>query len=229
MCVEEYVWARSPKNESASDLSDDELDYRNTSESSGSETSTSSESDSRERRKRKKSKKRRRKKRIESSSESDSDSSKRRKKRKKEKSKRKQEEKEEPEIQIPETIQETVQDESSQLIFGPQPIQIKQPISYGKDLLPGEGSAIASFVQQNKRIPRRGEVGIDNNDIEKFENLGYIMSGDRNKRLTAVRVRKEQQVISAEEQKKQILQQFEERLKRENELIAQFRNMIEKK
>ena len=29
---------------------------------------------------------------------------------------------------------------------------------YGKALLPGEGQAIAAYVQQNLRIPRRGEI-----------------------------------------------------------------------
>ena len=29
---------------------------------------------------------------------------------------------------------------------------------YGKALLPGEGQAIAQYVQQNLRIPRRGEI-----------------------------------------------------------------------
>ena len=36
----------------------------------------------------------------------------------------------------------------------------------------GEGSAIAAFVQQGKRIPRRGEVGLDAKEIEGFEDLG---------------------------------------------------------
>eukprot|EP00607_Mallomonas_marina_P000192 CAMPEP_0182427404 /NCGR_PEP_ID=MMETSP1167-20130531/17145_1 /TAXON_ID=2988 /ORGANISM="Mallomonas Sp, Strain CCMP3275" /LENGTH=257 /DNA_ID=CAMNT_0024609611 /DNA_START=154 /DNA_END=924 /DNA_ORIENTATION=+ len=47
------------------------------------------------------------------------------------------------------------------------PLPMSQPIdymenkqmSYGKALLPGEGAAIAQFVQQNMRIPRRGEIG----------------------------------------------------------------------
>ena len=44
--------------------------------------------------------------------------------------------------------------------------------SYGGALLPGEGAAIAQYVQANMRIPRRGEVGWEGHEIEKFERLG---------------------------------------------------------
>lgn len=51
--------------------------------------------------------------------------------------------------------------------------------SYGGALRPGEGEAMATFVQEGKRIPRRGEVGLTSDEIEKFETLGYVMSGSR--------------------------------------------------
>lgn len=51
--------------------------------------------------------------------------------------------------------------------------------SYGNDLLRGEGQAMAAYVQEGKRIPRRGEIGISTDQIERFENLGYVMSGSR--------------------------------------------------
>lgn len=37
--------------------------------------------------------------------------------------------------------------------------------------------------------------------IEKFEDAGYVMSGSRHRRMNAVRVRKENQVITAEEKR----------------------------
>ncbi|KAK1375565.1 hypothetical protein POM88_031758 [Heracleum sosnowskyi] len=43
-------------------------------------------------------------------------------------------------------------------------------ISYGGALRPGEGDAIAQFVQQGKRIPRRGEVGLSADEISRVEN-----------------------------------------------------------
>lgn len=43
----------------------------------------------------------------------------------------------------------------------------------------GEGEAMALFVQQKKRIPRRGEIGLTSAKIEQFENSGYVMSGSR--------------------------------------------------
>lgn len=38
---------------------------------------------------------------------------------------------------------------------------------------------MATFVQEGKRIPRRGEVGLTSEEIEQFEDLGYVMSGSR--------------------------------------------------
>lgn len=71
--------------------------------------------------------------------------------------------------------------------------------NYGGFLRPGEGDAMAAYVQSGKRIPRRGEVGLTSDQIERFENLGYIMSGSRHSRMNAVRIRKENQIYSAEE------------------------------
>lgn len=50
------------------------------------------------------------------------------------------------------------------------------------------------FVQQNMRIPRRGEIGWSGDEIEGLEAQGYVMSGSRHKVMNAVRIRKENQV-----------------------------------
>lgn len=55
----------------------------------------------------------------------------------------------------------------------------KKKKSYGSALLPGEGSAMAAYVQQGKRIPRRGEIGLSGDQILDFEKAGYVMSGNR--------------------------------------------------
>ena len=111
---------------------------------------------------------------------------------------------------------------------GPMPLYRQEAAtdkSWGGALLPGEGDAIAQYVQSGKRIPRRGEasrahrplpplppppsplpppphtfpclrvalelraacsqVGMDADEIEKFETLGYVMSGSRHKRMNA--------------------------------------------
>ena len=49
----------------------------------------------------------------------------------------------------------------------------------GKALLPGEGAAMAAFVSEGKRIPRRGEIGLTSEEIESFEDVGFVMSGSR--------------------------------------------------
>jgi len=51
--------------------------------------------------------------------------------------------------------------------------------SYGGALLAGEGSAMAAYVQDGKRIPRRGEIGLESDQIELYENVGFVMSGSR--------------------------------------------------
>ncbi|KAJ2745895.1 hypothetical protein GGI20_001774 [Coemansia sp. BCRC 34301] len=101
--------------------------------------------------------------------------------------------------------------------------------SFGGALLPGEGSAMAQFVQSGERIPRRGEIGVDQDMIERLENSGYVMSGNRHRRMNAVRVRKENQVISAEEKRQMLLQNQEERMKKETQIITEFRDMLSKK
>lgn len=58
-------------------------------------------------------------------------------------------------------------------IVGPQPKQVVQLShkEYGKALLPGEGAAMAAFVAEGKRIPRRGEIGLTSDEIEKYEDV----------------------------------------------------------
>jgi len=102
-------------------------------------------------------------------------------------------------------------------------------VSYGDDLMPGEGSAIAQFVKNDMRIPRRGEVGYSGDQIEKFEHLGYVMSGSRHKIINAVRQRKEAQVYSAEEARALALYNHEEKQKKEAALLGEFREMLARK
>lgn len=101
--------------------------------------------------------------------------------------------------------------------------------SYGTSMLPGEGEAIAQFVKDNKRIPRRGEVGLTSDEIEHFEDVGFVMSGSRHKRMTAVRIRKENQVYSAEEKKALAVFNYEEKAKRETNILAELREMVSNK
>ena len=56
---------------------------------------------------------------------------------------------------------------------GPMPLPEGQQAQqseadYGKALRPGEGAAIAAYVQKNMRVPRRGEIGLKSTEIEKF-------------------------------------------------------------
>ena len=104
-----------------------------------------------------------------------------------------------------------------------------KPIDYGKALLPGEGEAMAKYVQEGKRIPRRGEIGLTSDEIVSFEESGYVMSGSRHRRMEAVRLRKENQVYSADEKRALATFNHEARSKKETGLMTQFRELIHSK
>ncbi|XP_074603832.1 uncharacterized protein LOC141857256 [Brevipalpus obovatus] len=226
------VWRRSPKRPLTSDYEDSDSDDNDVkkSKSSHSNGRESKKKRKKDKKKHKKSslkksshsKKKHKKKSAPSSSDESTDSSsssiedvvKNRKE-------------EEPLISQPQTNQES--DEDSQI--GPLPKTSAQlhVRELGKALLPGEGAAMAAYVAEGKRIPRRGEIGLTSDEIAQFEDVGYVMSGSRHRRMEAVRMRKENQIYSADE--KRALQMFnrEERMKRENKILSQFKDMIKAK
>ena len=130
-------------------------------------------------------------------------------------------------------------DDDSDPDVGPQPALVVEMRSnkriderqYGGALLRGEGSAMAAFLQEdtNVRIPRRGEIGLTSDEIANFESVGYVMSGSRHKRMNAVRIRKENQVISAEERRGILKLQKEERERREAILREEFQELVGEK
>uniref|UniRef100_W6NSA3 NF-kappa-B-activating protein C-terminal domain-containing protein n=1 Tax=Haemonchus contortus TaxID=6289 RepID=W6NSA3_HAECO len=101
--------------------------------------------------------------------------------------------------------------------------------NYGKDMLKGEAAAMAAYAARGERIPRRGEIGLSSAEISEFEKVGYVMSGTRHKAMEATRLRKENQVLTAEE--KRLLSGFsqEERKKKELAMLGQMRNLIASK
>lgn len=122
--------------------------------------------------------------------------------------------------------QEEVEDD----VFGPAPIKdVGLAKGYNAAMLPGEADAYAQYVQDNKRIPRRGEIGLTADEIEGYEKLGYQMSGSRHRRMNAVRIRKEGQIYSHEEQRQLAQHNLAERQKRENQVVADFRTMLSTK
>uniref|UniRef100_A0A1J3IZ58 UPF0396 protein n=1 Tax=Noccaea caerulescens TaxID=107243 RepID=A0A1J3IZ58_NOCCA len=112
---------------------------------------------------------------------------------------------------------------------GPMPLpKAEGHISYGGALRPGEGDAIAQYVQQGKRIPRRGEVGLNAEEIQKFEDLGYVMSGSRHQRMNAIRIRKENQVYSAEDKRALAMFNYEEKAKREAKVMSDLSRLVQR-
>lgn len=86
-----------------------------------------------------------------------------------------------------------------------------------------------SYVEAGQRIPRRGEIGLDQAKIMQYEASGFVMSGSRNARMNAVRVRKETQVLNAQDKLEQIKTRKEEAERKEGEIISQFREMVQER
>ncbi|KAL5003942.1 hypothetical protein ScPMuIL_017398 [Solemya velum] len=124
-------------------------------------------------------------------------------------------------------------DDEDDDVVGPDPYipnaTTSAHMDYGKALLPGEGAAMAAYIAEGKRIPRRGEIGLTCDEIRDFEDVGYVMSGSRHRRMEAVRLRKENQIYSADEKRALASFNYDERSKRENKILTQFKEMIRKK
>jgi hypothetical protein len=67
---------------------------------------------------------------------------------------------------------------------------------------------------------------LTSDQIEGYEHLGYVMSGSRHKRMNAIRIRKENQVYSAEEKRALSLLNFEEKANKEKKLMADFQKFL---
>jgi hypothetical protein len=107
--------------------------------------------------------------------------------------------------------------------------QFKNDASMKKDMLRGEAEAMAAYIAQGKRIPRRGEIGLSSDEITSFEKVGYVMSGTRHKAMEATRLRKENQIMTAEE--KRMLSGFthEQRKQKEDVVLQKMRTLIDSK
>ncbi len=129
------------------------------------------------------------------------------------------------------TANEAVEEEEDDDAIGPklpQKVQLTHK-EMGTALLPGEGSAMAAYVAEGKRIPRRGEIGLTSEEIVRFEDEGWVMSGSRHRRMEAVRLRKENQIYSADEKRALAMFSKEERQKRENKILGEFRDLVQDK
>ncbi|XP_062521496.1 NKAP-like protein [Corticium candelabrum] len=119
-------------------------------------------------------------------------------------------------------------------VLGPLPetelqVDNKGLSDFGGALLPGEGEAMAKYVAEGKRIPRRGEIGLTSNEIQSFEDQGYVMSGSRHRRMEAVRIRKENQIYSADDKLALAQYNHAERSKREAKILTGFRSLVHQK
>jgi hypothetical protein len=86
---------------------------------------------------------------------------------------------------------------------------------------------MATFAKQGQRIPRRGEVGLSSEEIKKFEDIGYVMSGSRHSRMNAIRIRKENQIYTAEEKAALAMFNAEEAQRKEAKLVEEMKRLVE--
>ncbi|XP_055699326.1 NKAP family protein CG6066 [Phlebotomus papatasi] len=219
----EIVWGASPTR---SETYSDENDEKPESETAGTfdhkkdkKKSKLKEKKQKKKNKKKKSKKKKKRKKVESSSSSNESDS------------------EDEEVWVEKTATSSREkvsmdkNDSDKEEVGPA---IKSSSSltqkdFGHALLPGEGAAMAAYIAEGKRIPRRGEIGLTSEEIANFESVGYVMSGSRHRRMEAVRIRKENQIYSADEKRALAMFSKEERQKRENKILSQFREMVNSK
>lgn len=215
------IWGFSPKVPEP-----DSDEHTPVEEEEKSKKSSNSDSEDEDEKKKSKKKKKHRKKKSKK---------KRSKKVRKESSDSSSEESDDDQMQEEDAWVERTKDNLDDIDFvGPEaPIthlsQDDKPLNYGHALLPGEGAAMAEYVKAGKRIPRRGEIGLTSNEIASFEISGYVMSGSRHRRMEAVRLRKENQIYSADEKRALASFNQEERRKRENKILSSFREMVYRK
>ncbi|KNC83000.1 hypothetical protein SARC_04723 [Sphaeroforma arctica JP610] len=116
---------------------------------------------------------------------------------------------------------------------GPLPVekgaQARMKSGYDKHMLAGEADAMAAYIEEGQRIPRRGEIGLTSDEISNFEKDGYVMSGSRHRRMEAVRLRKENQVYTADERRALAMFNYEEKKKKENQLLSDLREQVNSK
>ena len=70
-------------------------------------------------------------------------------------------------------------------------------------------------------------MGLNADQIERFENAGYVMSGSRHARMNAVRIRKENQVYTAEEKAALAMFNFEENKRKEAKILDDMRRLVD--
>ncbi|KAA0709406.1 NKAP-like protein [Triplophysa tibetana] len=244
------VWGYSPRVREPD--SDEHTPVEEDVKNSSSESSSEEDKKKKKKKKKKSKKKKNRKHSKDSESASDSEEEmkkkKKKKKSKKKKSKKKKEKKNHKESSCSNSDQSEAEAEEEDVneiswvektgvgehVVGPEaPLthlsQDDKPLDFGHALLPGEGAAMAEFVKAGKRIPRRGEIGLTSNEISEFEKSGYVMSGSRHRRMEAVRLRKENQIYSADEKRALASFNQEERRKRESKILSSFREMVYRK
>ena len=69
---------------------------------------------------------------------------------------------------------------------------------------------------------------MDSDQIDRLEREGYVMSGSRHARMNAVRLRKENQVYTAEEKRALAVIALEEKQRKEAEVVGDFRADLHK-
>ncbi|KAK6299090.1 hypothetical protein J4Q44_G00306000 [Coregonus suidteri] len=244
------VWGYSPRV-----MAPDSDEHTPVEEDVKNSSSDSSSSDDKKKKKKKKKKSKKKKnKKHSDDSESESDSGDEEVKKKKKKKKKSKKSKKSKKKKTKKNRKQSVSDSSSdgseeedangdlwvertcidEHMVGPEaPLthlsQDDKPLDFGHALLPGEGAAMAEYVKAGKRIPRRGEIGLTSDEIATFEMSGFVMSGSRHRRMEAVRLRKENQIYSADEKRALASFNQEERRKRESKILSSFREMVYRK
>ncbi|KAI9471662.1 ras-induced vulval development antagonist-domain-containing protein [Coemansia mojavensis] len=128
---------------------------------------------------------------------------------------------------------ESESSDDSEPEVGPMPAQLQTLNSTGSrcgfsgTMLSSADASTGANAQSKGHISRQGEI--TKQKIGRLESAGYVMSGNRHRRINDVQLRKEGQAISTEEKRQMLLQSQEERQQKEMQIISEFRDMLAKK
>eukprot|EP00768_Dysnectes_brevis_P007233 gnl/Dysnectes_brevis/6034_a9066_348.p1 GENE.gnl/Dysnectes_brevis/6034_a9066_348~~gnl/Dysnectes_brevis/6034_a9066_348.p1 ORF type:complete len:216 (+),score=21.81 gnl/Dysnectes_brevis/6034_a9066_348:73-720(+) len=99
-------------------------------------------------------------------------------------------------------------------------------------LAPGlhpDDAMLAAYSASGRRIPRRGEIGWTGLSIERLEKQGFVMSGSRNARMTAARLKRESEVFNAERQYQLARNEMDAQRKRQAQTVERLARQVKRR
>ncbi|SIO73836.1 UPF0396 protein [Babesia microti strain RI] len=116
--------------------------------------------------------------------------------------------------------------------YGPMPMAvhetaINKSINDEPQIAEGKSRTLTQYALNDNRISRKA-AGMTPEEVEKYESLGYVMSGSSHWRMNQAKLLKEKEHYSVEDQRSKAILNPEERANKEVELINNLKEMLKK-